>query len=278
MKNITIKILADDGSEVEQDIFIIPLPRCSETDCIIDKDIDARPFLNQQIILLVQATDEGGKIGKADKIINVPDKVQPLIDNFELIAVSHRNEGDNYYTEFLVRVNATDEHNRDLANIKLDLPLDLNSHLNPNLDPVSDEAALRADFEKNVTFFPTPQLVTITALPSVGSPFPFYQTCTTTPTEKIECVKEFTIVASRHLNDKTIVISATANSATGGDSLPSSLSIIIPQESINGCIHRDLGTKKNRYSLKLIYAWEESPDIDHTITGTLLTTAPDITE
>ena len=266
---IKIRILSEGSTTFVEDIDIADIlgPDCDKMDCIIDRDINAGLFLNQQIILLVQAIDTEGNIGEADEIINVPDKVQPLIDNFELIAVSHRNERDNYYTEFLVRVTAKDEHNQNLTNIKLDLPLDLNSHLNPNLDLVS-----------NVPFFSTPPPVTITPLPSGGSPFPFYQTCTTTPTEKTECVKEFTIVASRHLNDKTIVISATANSATGGDSLPSSLSIIIPQESINGCIHRDLGTKKNRYSLRLIYAWEESPDIDHTITGTLLTTAPDITE
>ena len=172
--------------------------------------------------------------------IDIPGHVRPVIANFTLIAMTHNGEGSNYYTGLILQVTATDKDEPDLVNINIDS--------------------------------------TETAITSGGNSPPFQQGC---GSDTETCVRTFTIaVPKKNLLDsiiEEIELTATAEDAKG-TSEDFTKNVIIPAESIPGCIHRDLGTKKNRYSLRLIYAWEESPDIDHTITGTLLTTAPDITE
>ena len=239
LKNITIRMLDDSGTEVEQHNFTIPRSGCNATDCEIkNMRINAADFLNQDITLIAKATDSAGNFGEDDELITIPDRVPPIIEHFKLIALTPKPV-DPYHTELILQVNVTDQTEPDLINITIDS--------------------------------------TETKITSGLSPPPFTELCDSNPDEEETCVKNFTINVSKEILDREIELHATAYDAKGS-SPPLSKIIIIPAESIPGCIHRDLGTKKNRYSLRLIYAWKESPDIDHTITGTLLTTAPDITE
>ena len=280
LDRITIRIISADGSveEVYNERIRVLMTQirdgCAADNCQInDISLNAGTFLNEEVTLLAQVIDLAGNRATDIETIRIPNEVPPIIENFELIAVLHRNEGENYYTELLVRVNATAEHNHDLANITLDLPLDLNSHLNPNLDPEVEEVALRADFEQNVTFFANPPPVTDTRLSNSVTPsFPFNQTCEAN--EKTECVKEFTLTVSKELNNNVIWLTAKAGSPSG-ESADFNKKIRIPPESIPACQYLDIGRNKNRYDLKLIYAWAESPGIFHTITGTMLATSPE---
>ena len=98
------------------------------------------------------------------------------------------------------------------------------------------------------------------------------------PTGGTSCVISFTLKVPKDPNDpgiRKIVLTAIAHEppVQSEDFL---FRVTIPSESIPGCTHIDLGKKKNRYNLQLIYNWVESPGIPHTITGTLLANSPDL--
>ena len=172
---------------------------------------------------------------------DVPSHIPPVITDFTLMAMTHNGQGDDYYTGLVFSVSATDEAEPDLKAIKITSPQ--------------------------------------TKITSGGSSTqPFGETCVLG--EEKACVKTFTINVPKKDSEGQIItavdLTATAYDYAGSSSLPKTITQVIPSESIPGCQHIDLGKNKNRYDLRLIYAWAESPNIEHTITGTLLTNSPDL--
>ena len=171
---------------------------------------------------------------------DVPSHIPPVITDFTLMAMTHNGQGDDYYTGLVFSVTATDEAKPDLRAIKITSPQEITS--------------------------------------GGSSQQPFSETCGSGEEEK--CVKTFTINVRKKDSGGQIItavdLTATADDGAGSSSLPKTITQVIPSESIPGCRHIDLGKNKNRYDLRLIYAWAESPNIEHTITGTLLTNSPDL--
>ena len=88
-------------------------------------------------------------------------------------------------------------------------------------------------------------------------------------TENQKCTRNFTVIIPHQLTNSEITLTATA-ADSAAVSNPFSKTIIIPRESILGCKHIDLGSGKNEYNLKFVYAWEESPNIDLVVNGELV--------
>ena len=207
--------------------------------------------------------------------IEISSTPPPVVESFEIISMEHIDQGE-YYTQVVVEVNATQRWGGGIDNITLSLPSaptgGLNSHLNQrNLggDP------FRLDLRRNISFFNydynQPPSVTI---PNALLP-PNWNCDSVLSVDGVTtCTKQFTITVSKELNNNVIWLTAKAGS-TNGVSGDFNKKLRIPAESIPGCQYLDIGKSKNRYNLKLIYAWAESPGIFHTVTGTMLANSPE---
>ena len=85
------------------------------------------------------------------------------------------------------------------------------------------------------------------------------------------CKAEYDFPVPSDFNKNQIQVIATVEDANGNMAAKNALFVVGKQ----GCQHVDLGTKRNSYDLKLIYAWKNSPNINHVITGKLVATSPD---
>ena len=240
------------------------------------------PGSDLKVNLIVRVKDQDVSTPQATETLNelvIPLQTSPVIKSFEIVSMDHVALGE-YYTQFVVKVNAT-QTDGDLTGITLELPSELvtglNSHLNSN--PAFSQVQFENHLENNVGFFDyatnnppqSPTRPNSNVFPS-GLELP----CSVVDVDGVPtCSKEFTIIASGELNEKAIVLSAKAHSLGNGDSEHANKKIRIPPESIPGCQYLDIGKSKNRYDLKLIYAWAESPGIFHTVTGTMLANSPE---
>ena len=215
---------------------------CIDEPCTVVVKIDASSLVNplldySKININAKAIDDTSNSASNSLNVDIPSHIPPVITDFTLMAMTHNGQGDDYYTGLVFSVSATDEDEPDLASIEIEIT--------------------------------SPQ----TAITNR----PFTENCGSG--EEETCVKTFTInVPKKDSGDQIITavdLTATAYDSAGS-SLPKTITQVIPSESIPGCQHIDLGKNKNRYDLRLIYAWAESPNIEHTITGTLLTNSPDL--
>ena len=208
----------------------------------------------------------------------------PVVESFEIRSMEHiKLEGGEYYTQAVVEVNAT-QRGDTVNGITLSLPSEpvdgLNSHLNTQ---GMTETNFKTDLEANLSFFN----YAANQLPGANRPdgnappawiLPPDWDCGTgdlsTVGDVTTCTKRFTITLSKELNNNVIWLTAKAGSP-GVESDAFNKKLRIPPESIPACQYIDTGKNKNRYDLKLIYAWAESPGIFHTVTGTMLANSPE---
>ena len=85
------------------------------------------------------------------------------------------------------------------------------------------------------------------------------------------CKAEYDFPVPSDFNKNQIQVIATVEDTNGNMAAKNALFVVGKQ----GCQHVDLRTKRNSYDLKLIYAWKNSPNINHVITGKLVATSPD---
>ena len=216
--------------------------------CFVIVNINAIAYPNELIILKagVEDKDNPGDVIYVEKKIMLPNHVPPVIEHFELISLTPiPAEGSRpYQTELVVNVTAVDDPaNENLQEIQITSP---------------ESAITFEDYVQNSQ--------------------PFIRTC---GTDLGTCTRQFKLnvpetdgaLPPKELTDLKIKLTARAKDSTGYSE--SDFYVRIPAKSILGCQHIDLGTKRNSYDLKFIYAWANSPNINHVITGKLVANSPD---
>lgn len=244
-----------------------------------------RPYPDADLTIDLKATVKDSRNYKAsDTVTNIfiPSNFPPVIESFNLLSMDHKmtRDSETYYTEFVVEVIARDPDGN-VNEISLDLPLDLNLHLNPDSAGVVTD--LSNVLESQVFFLPYGYLegeyADLAALKPVTPALALGQPCIPSGSD---CTTKFEILLIKPIDDTSILTDTSIilhARATDDDSAntdpPRAMKVLIPAESIPGCQHVDLGTKRNSYDLKLIYAWANSPNINHVITGKLVANSPD---
>ena len=250
---------------------------CTVTITISDADFPRSAQDSGQdlvINLVATVTDDLNDRDKDSIRIEISSTPPPVVESFEIISMEHIHlDPGEYYTQVVVEVNATQRGGGDVDNITLSLPSEING-LNWDLNT---QGMRQTDFENdlkaNVSFFNYDQLPSVTR-PNALAP-PDWNCGSVSLIDGVTtCTKQFTITVSGKLNNNVIWLTAKAGS-TNGVSGDFNKKLRIPAESIPACQYLDIGKSKNRYDLKLIYAWAESPGIFHTVTGTMLANSPE---
>ena len=125
-----------------------------------------------EVEILATATDNNNGRDTASLSRVVPSVILPLIESVDVKEVKYYGEGQNYYTELLVEVNATDPINPDLAKVFLGLQEAQNQRLANRASDLNEPSLKslleRVSFSRIPTDQPTPH-----PLDALGMLIPF---------------------------------------------------------------------------------------------------------